>query len=72
MGKPNKLERETIIVFNEEEDTASVFTYSKRWQTILEQRCKGVVVSSNLYGGREYEIAKSCIRVPLPSRKSQA
>jgi len=69
-SRPTKLERETIIAFNEEEKTATVFTYSRKWQTILEGRCNGKLLSENPYGGKDYEIAKSCIRIPLPSRKA--
>lgn len=72
MSRPSKLERETIIIFNEEESFARVFTYSKRWQTVLSTRCKGKLLYDNGYGGQEIEIDKSCIRIPLPSRKAAA
>ena len=57
-------ERETIIRFNEGEDTAYIFTCNRAWQQHLERRLgiKPVAGSGSL--GREYQIAKDRIKPP--------
>lgn len=57
-------EKETIITFDETPNEATIFTYSKRWQTHLEKRLGLKPVSNNGYGGKEYHIAKR--RIPMP------
>jgi len=62
-------EKETIINFNEAEDTAHIFTYNKAWQRHLEQRLGLKAVMDNGYGGREYEVSKKRIRPPLAAKR---
>lgn len=57
-------EQETIISFNKEEKTASVFTYEKTWQRHFEQRLGLKPVMDNGFGGREYQLPKDRIRPP--------
>ena len=57
-------EQETIINFNKEEKTASIFTYEKTWQTHLEKRLGLKPVMNNGHGGKEYQIDKK--RIPMP------
>lgn len=63
-------ERETIILFNEGEDTATVFTYRKAWiryfNTLVEPDFE------NIEGGCQYTLRKADIRMPrrsMPRRK---
>ena len=65
-------ERETIINFNEAEDKASIFTYSRSWQKHLEGKLGLKPVMDNGYGGKEYEISKKRIRPPMAPRKLSA
>ncbi len=58
-------EKETIITWNEYEKKAEIFTYSKRWQQHLEKRFGLKPIMDNGYGGKEYELPKSRIRLPL-------
>ena len=62
-------ERETIINFNEAEDTAFIFTYNKAWQKHLEGKLGLKPTIDNGYGGREYVIDKRRIRPPRPPIK---
>ena len=58
-----RYEQETVVTFNQAEDTAKVFTYNKRWQRKLEQiGCKPTLV--NDFGGKGYTINKRCISIP--------
>ncbi len=62
-------EKETIILFNEGEDTASIFTYNKTWQKHLEDKLGLKPVADNGSGGKTYEIDKRRIRPPQAPRK---
>jgi hypothetical protein len=62
-------EQETIINFNKDEKTASIFTYEKTWQKHLEKRLKLKPVMDNGHGGREYQIDKKRIPMPRAPRK---
>ena len=57
-------EQETIITFNEEDKTADIFTYNKRWQKHLEQRLHLKPIIDNGYEGRSYQIQKKRISLP--------
>ncbi len=59
-----KAERETIIIFNELEEIAHIFTYNKAWQTHLERKLGLKATMDNGFGGREYDIHKSRIKPP--------
>jgi hypothetical protein len=62
-------ERETIITFDETPADGFVFTYNRAWQSHLEKRLGLKPVMDNGFGGKEYQIAKSRIRMPLAPRK---
>lgn len=62
--KMSNYEKETIILFNEGEPLASIFTYNKAWQKHMEKRLGLKPIMNNGYGGKEYEISKSRIRPP--------
>lgn len=69
--KPSKkiltgFEQETIINFNKDDKTASIFTYEKRWQKHLEQKLGLKPTLDNGFGGKAYEINKK--RIPLPRK----
>lgn len=74
MTKYTKYERETIILFNEAEDTANVSTRSSSWIHRMDKLAQSrpdvvkVLQSSNDYA--EYELPKSCIRIVMPSALS--
>ncbi len=68
---PNRLtshEKETIIVFNETNELAHVFTYNKAWQKHMEQTLGLKPTRNNGYGGKEYDIDKSRIKMPRQKR----
>ena len=62
-------EQETIITFNKGEDMASIFTYEKTWQKHLEKKLGLKPTLNNGFGGREYELPKSRIKLPRAPRK---
>jgi len=63
-----KADRETIILFNEADSTASIYTYSKKWIKHLE--IKLGVKPSRIEGlAREYEVSKKWIKLPRKPRK---
>ena len=67
-----KQERETIITFNQEEETAFVFTYERSWQKQFEQNLGYKPTHQDGQGGREYEIPKKMIKMPrAPKRISE-
>jgi len=64
-------EQETIINFNEAEDTADVFTYNERWIRYLE----GLGFTAymvNSFGGKDYTIPKHMIHLPRPKKQFSA
>jgi len=62
-------EQETIINFNKAEDVAYIFTYEKTWQQHLEKKLGLKPVMDNGFGGKEYEMPKSRIKLPRAPRK---
>lgn len=60
----NNFEQETIINFNQGEDTAHIFTYSEVWQRHLENKLGLKPVRVNSFGGKDYELPKRFIRLP--------
>lgn len=62
-------EKETIIIFNEAEDVAYIFTYHKAWQRHLENKLGLKPVKDNGFGGKEYVIPKG--RIPMPRAKKR-
>ena len=69
MTKLTKYEKETIILFNEGEAEASIYTHNKRWQRHLENKLELTPTEINEYGGKTYILPKS--RIPLPRRKRE-
>lgn len=67
MGNLTPTEKESSIHFDKGSDTAFVFTYERTWQSHF-KRLGVKPTGKNGYGGYEYEIPKSWIRKPLPSR----
>lgn len=63
----SRYQRETCIVFNEEEDFATIFTYRKSWQRYFEE------IGNKPYrinrGGREYRCPKGWIKLLMPAKK---
>lgn len=68
MSKILPEERETIIRYDEKNEQAYVFTYSKKLQSHL-MKLGASVIYSNDSGGKEFLILKSWVRTPLPPRK---
>ena len=68
MAKMSKEDQETIIVFNEADSKATVFTYNKRWQKHLEENLGLAPVALNARGGLEYIIDKDRIKLPQKKR----
>jgi len=65
-------EKETLICFDETSADATIFTYNAKWQRHLEGRFGLKPVQDNGYGGKEYHIPKSRIRMPqVPKKMSE-
>ena len=67
-----KLEKETIISFNEFEREARIFTYNHIWQKHLEQKLGLKPDFVNSHGGKEYTISKARIFLPRVKRQYSA
>lgn len=79
--KLSKYEKETIIVFNEEEPTATIFTYNRKLRNKLQEIVKECnskdgsksglfsVVFEDNFSGR-YIIPKSLISIRKPRKKA--
>ena len=65
-------ERETIITFDETPNDAIILTHNKSWQKHIEQRLEIKPTMVNGYGGKEYQVPKKRIRMPLAPRKLSA
>ena len=57
-------EKETIITFDEAGPEAIIFTYSRTWQTHLENKLGLKPIRDNGCGGREYQVDKKRLRPP--------
>ena len=74
MAKLTLIERETIVLFNEAEDTATVYTCTKS----IINKCQAAgykVLNKDRCGGFLFECPKSCISfrsVPKEGRKKRA
>jgi hypothetical protein len=64
-----KQEQETIIVFNEQDRLATIFTYNKTWQKHLEKNLGLKPTMNNRHGGKEYETEKKQIKMPRKKRE---
>ena len=70
-----KYEQETIINFNEEEKEATVFTFNKKLQKLLDERSKTdsrCKVTRKTEDIRAYIVPKSWISVRFPKELSEA
>ena len=75
-----KYEQETIINYNESEDTASVYTYDKKLRKKLENLAmkhpdKIVLVRTCPQGAAEFTVPKRCVSIREPysdARRSAA
>ena len=65
------LEKETIIVFNEAEDTANVETFSARLLGQLRkvESCEGVVCKTKEKGYGVYVLPKTMVKVIAPRKQ---
>ena len=75
--KLSNLERETIILWNEAEKTASIYTHSPALQRLLSELCaaypeSALAVEDNGYGGLTYELPKKWVKVVPPRILSPA
>jgi hypothetical protein len=62
-----RVERETIVNFNEGEETVNVFTYNRRWQRRMkEMGVEPIRVEGN---AKEYEFPKKWLRMPVKARE---
>ena len=67
----SKEERETIIIFNEEDDQAEVFTYNRALASRLQrlslkhpELCR--LVKRNSFGAVSYRVPKRLVHISLP------
>ena len=69
MEKLTKYERETIINYNDAEDTATLYTCNKALMRKIDSFCKKnqmfVKAKSDLFG-TEYTLPKKCVSIRLP------
>lgn len=66
-----KYEKETIIVFNEEEKTANVYTFNKKLIKKLDMLCnnnEAELVKYSNEGSKTYNVPKSWIKISPPKR----
>ena len=64
-------ERETIISFNEQENTARVFTYNKKMSNYLREQAsdpqsKCIALEDNLNGALTFEVPKKWVKIRRP------
>lgn len=70
----NAYERETIINFNEAEDTASVYTHNTRLINRLDALCsenQAITCITKVDGRREYLLPKTWVKVVPPRQLSE-
>ena len=64
----NRIEMETIINWNLEEDTANIFTYERRVQKHMEKVLGIKPTDENGFGGKSYDIPKKWCKLPRKTR----
>ena len=69
-GILSKYEQETIISFNKEEKTATLFTYQKALINLM-KRQGAEIEHINIYGGYGFRFPKSWVRSPLVPQKER-
>ena len=72
-----KVEQETIVLFNEAEATASVYTHNAALQRILLELCQSHPAQAswtedNRHGGLTFEIPKKWVKIAPPRALSEA
>ena len=72
-----KVEQETIVLFNEAEATASVYTHNAALQRILLELCQSHPgqarrTEDNRHGGLTFEIPKKWVKIAPPRALSEA
>lgn len=72
-----KVEQETIVLFNEAEATASVYTHNAALQRILLELCQSHPAQAsrtedNRHGGLTFEIPKKWVKTAPPRALSEA
>lgn len=75
MGKVSLIEQETVIVYNQAEKTAQVFTYNPTLQRKLAEYEKDnpeVRLIRKGSGYKEYEVPKKWIKVAPPRKVSES
>lgn len=75
--KLSNQERETVIVFNEADSTAEVFTYNSRMQRTLAKLAAdrpgdAQHIKTNPEGGATYRIPKGWVKIKPPRSQSEA
>ena len=63
MRKLRKVEKETIITYNEADEYAEVFTYNRKLQNKLQGKLNAELILDNGYGGKTFIVPKKWIRV---------
>lgn len=74
MGQLTKYEQETIYRYNQEEQTATCFTYDKsliRKMDKLIENGEDITVVREGEDWREYKFPKKCIKVRFPRKLSE-
>ena len=70
----SRAERETIINFNEGEDTAYIYTCNQRWMRQLEKygfkADREYAIKGRVYA-KEFEVPKELIRIPRPPTRKE-
>jgi hypothetical protein len=64
MAKLSRRQRETIIVFNELDSEATVFTYNRKWKERL-AKLGMKAMETNSFGGATFEVPKKSIHMPV-------
>lgn len=72
--KISRLEQETVIVFNQAEQTADISTFKSSWITKLKEFAKEypdlvTFVKEDKYGCATFTIPKRCISLRSPKKK---
>lgn len=68
--KEARRDLETIIIFNEGDKAASIYTHSPKWQKHIEEQ--GVKPWRKQGKARDYEIPKAWLRLPRPPSEKRA
>ena len=76
MTKLSLLEQETIFIMNEQEKTATIFTYNRAYQKKLEELCrnypdKAVLQEKNSEGAFTYTVPKKWLKITPPRQISE-